>query len=87
MARFLTPEGVWAGAVLSQTVNFNLKAATYASMLQSGATYHKQLKIPVKAAELKLLVGNLASGKKGTLAITVGLFHPIAFKNISSLSC
>jgi VWFA-related protein len=69
VARFMTPEGVWAGDVISQTVTFNLKASNYASMLQSGVTYHKELKIPAKAVELKLLVGNLASGKIGTLTI------------------
>jgi VWFA-related protein len=80
VARFLTVEGVWAGDVLSQTVNFNLKPATYASMLQSGATYHKELKIPAKAVELKLLVGNLASGKKGTLTIPLSEVRPGATK-------
>ena len=69
VARFLTPEGVWAGDVNSQTVTFNLKPSTYAAMLQNGATYHKELKIPAKAVELKLLVGNLASGKIGTVTI------------------
>jgi VWFA-related protein len=69
VARFLTPEGVWAGDVISQTVTFNLKPSTYAAMLQNGATYHKELKIPAKAVELKLLVGNLASGKIGTVTI------------------
>jgi len=69
VARFMTPEGVWAGDVISQTMTFNLKPSTYASMLQSGATYQKELKIPLKAVELKLLVGNLASGKIGTLTI------------------
>lgn len=67
--RFLTPDGVWAGDVISQTVTLNLKPATYASMVQSGATYHKELKIPAKAVELKVLIGNLASGKIGTLTI------------------
>ena len=69
VARFMTPEGVWAGDVISQTVTFNLKPSNYASMLQSGVTYHKELKIPAKAVELKLLVGNLVSGKIGTLKI------------------
>jgi VWFA-related protein len=69
VARFMTPEGVWAGDVISQTVTFNLKSSTYASMMQSGVTYQKELKIPPKAVELKLLVGNLASGKIGTLTI------------------
>ncbi len=80
VARFLTVEGVWAGDVLSQTVNFSLKPATYASILQSGATYHRELKIPAKAVELKLLVGNLASGKKGTLTIPLSEVRPGATK-------
>jgi VWFA-related protein len=69
VARFMTAEGVWVGDVLSQTVTFNLGPANYSSLLQSGATYRKQLKVPAKAVELKLLVGNLASGKSGTLTI------------------
>ncbi len=69
VARFMTPEGVWAGDTLSQTMTFNLKPAHYASMLQNGVAYHKELKIPAKAVELKLLVGNVASGKIGTLTI------------------
>ncbi|HEY4365346.1 MAG TPA: VWA domain-containing protein [Bryobacteraceae bacterium] len=69
VARFMTPEGVWAGEVISQTVTFNLKPQNFASMLRSGATYHRELKIPAKAVELKLLVGQVASGKIGTLTI------------------
>jgi VWFA-related protein len=69
VARFITAEGVWAGDVLSQTISFNLKPENYASMLSSGVTYHKEIRIPPKAVELKLLVGNLASGKIGTLTI------------------
>jgi hypothetical protein len=38
-------------------------------MLGAGLTYRKELTIPVKAVELKLLVGNLASGEIGTLTI------------------
>ena len=31
--------------------------------------YSQELKIPAKAVELKLLLGNLASGKIGTLTV------------------
>lgn len=69
VARFGTADGAQAGDVVAQTATFNLKPTTYASMLQSGFPYHKELKIPAKAAELKLLVGNPASRKIGTLTI------------------
>jgi hypothetical protein len=59
------------GIVSSQNRRFN-----YASMLQSGVTYHKGLKIPAKAVELKLLVGNLVSGKIGTLTIPLSAIDP-----------
>jgi len=38
-------------------------------MLQSGVPYHKELKIPAKAVELKVLAGNLSSGRIGILTI------------------
>lgn len=80
VARFMTPEGVWAGDVNSQTVTFNLKPSTYASMLQGGVKYRKELKIPAKAVELKLLVANLASGKVGTLTIPLSAIDLAAAK-------
>jgi hypothetical protein len=76
----MTPEGVWAGDVNSQTVTFNLKPSTYASMLQGGVKYRKELKIPAKAVELKLLVANLASGKVGTLTIPLSAIDLAAAK-------
>lgn len=76
VARFMTAEGVWAGDVLSQMITFNLKPESYASMLRSGAIYHKEIRIPPKAVELKLLVGNLASGKIGTLTIPLSGMTP-----------
>ena len=69
VARFVTADGLQAGDLLSQTVTLNLPPAAYASMSQSGVPYHRELRIPPKAVELKLLVGNLASGKIGTLTI------------------
>jgi len=76
VGRFMTPEGVWVGDLLSQTVTFKLKPENYSSMLLSGVTYQKELKIPAKAVELKLMVGNLASGKIGTLAIPLSAVDP-----------
>jgi VWFA-related protein len=69
VARFLSADGMRVGEVLSETATFNLKPATYASMLTNGIPYQKEWKIPTNAVELKLLVGNLATGKIGTLTI------------------
>ena len=38
-------------------------------MLGTGVLVRKELTIPERAVELKLLVGNLVSGKIGTLTI------------------
>jgi hypothetical protein len=65
----MTAGGDQAGDVVSETVTFNLRPATYASMLQSGAPYRKQIKIPAAAVELKVLVANMAAGTTGTLTI------------------
>jgi hypothetical protein len=59
-----------AGAPSAQTLTFNLRPETYESMLRGGADpYRSELPIPAEAAELKVLVGNLTSGKIGTLSI------------------
>jgi hypothetical protein len=70
VSRFVTADGLPASAASAQTLTFNLRPATYESMLR-GDPYrsHSDLPIPAKAAELKVLVGNLASGKIGTLTI------------------
>jgi len=70
VTRFETADGLPAGAASAQTLTFNLRPATYESML-GGDLYrsHSDLPIPAQAAELKVLVGNLASGKIGTLTI------------------
>jgi hypothetical protein len=69
VARFIKADGIRAGNVFSQTLAFSLRPATYASMLQTGVRYQKEIEIPAKAVELKVLVGSLASGKSGTLTI------------------
>jgi VWFA-related protein len=69
VARFLAADGTHAGEVFSETATLSLKQVTYDSVLKTGFVYHKELKIPANAVELKLLVGNLATGKIGTLTI------------------
>jgi VWFA-related protein len=69
VTRFMAVDGTQAGEVVSDTLTLNLRPATYQSMLGTGVLYRKELTIPERAIELKLLVGNLASGKIGTLTI------------------
>ncbi len=69
VTRFMAVDGTEAGEVVSDTLTLNLRPATYQSMLETGVLYRKELTIPERAVELKLLVGNLASGKIGTLTI------------------
>jgi hypothetical protein len=69
VARFMGADAKQVGEVVAQTVVFNLRPPTYASLMRTGVPYRKKLKIPAKAVELKVLVGNLASGKIGTLTI------------------
>jgi VWFA-related protein len=69
VARFTTAEGTLAGDVLSETLNLTLRPATYTAALETGLPFRKELTIPAKAVELKLLIGNLVSGKIGTLTI------------------
>ena len=70
VTRFVTAEGLPVGAVSAQTLTFNLRPATYEAMLH-GDPYrtNSEIPIPAKAAELKVLIGNLATGKIGTLTI------------------
>lgn len=69
VARFMAADGTQAGDVFSKTIVLNLRPETYAAFLRSGLPYRQELTIPAKAVELKLLIGNLASGKIGTLTI------------------
>ena len=54
---------------MAETLTLNLKASTYESAIENGLRYGKDLTIPPKAVELKLLIGNVTSGKIGTLTI------------------
>jgi hypothetical protein len=76
VSRFVTADGLAAGAPSAQTLTFNLRPATYESMLRGGDPYRSELMIPAKATELKVLVGNLASGKVGTLTIPLSEIVP-----------
>ena len=69
VARFVTPDGKQAGKVEALTMTFNLRPATYASALQRGFRFHREIAIPPKAVDMNLLIGNVASGKIGTLTI------------------
>ena len=69
VARFMGNDGKIAGKIIPLTMRFHLRPATYAAALQRGFQYRRQIEIPAKAADLNLLVGNLATGKIGTLTI------------------
>lgn len=69
VARFLTAQAVQAGEVVANTTTIKLSGTPYQSMLKSGFVYPTELTVPPKATELKFLVGNLASGKIGTVTI------------------
>ena len=72
VARFLTVEGKWAGDAVAETLTLHLKTSTYEAARADGLRYDKELTIPPKAVELKLLIANAASGKIGTLTIPLG---------------
>jgi VWFA-related protein len=69
VTRFLTAQAVQVGDIISDTADLKLSEGPYQAMLKSGLVYPKQLTVPPNAAELKLVVGNLASGKIGTVTI------------------
>ena len=64
VARFMAVDGTEAVEVVSDILTLNLRPATYQSMLGTGVLYRKELTIPERAVELKLLVGNLASDRR-----------------------
>jgi hypothetical protein len=69
VARFDTADGIVAGDAIHQTLTLNLRQGTYEAALRDGFAWHLELTIPAKAAELKLLFSNAATGKLGTLTI------------------
>lgn len=76
--RFVTAAGLPAGDPSAETLTFGFRPETYESMLQGGNPYRsrRELPIPAGAVELKVLVGNLASGKIGTLTIPLSGLAP-----------
>lgn len=64
-------------ATIDLTATFKLSATSYQSMLKNGVVYHRQLTIPPDAVELKLVVGNLASGKIGAVTIPLSELAPL----------
>jgi VWFA-related protein len=69
VARFTTADGIIASDVYSKTVTLNLTQASYDAAVRGGLPFHNVFEIPSKAVEMKLLFGNPASGKIGTLTI------------------
>jgi len=69
LARFTTADGIVAVGVFHQTLTLNLRQGTYDAAVRDGFAWQNAFTIPAKAAELKLLFANPASGKIGTLTI------------------
>lgn len=69
VGRFTTADGIVASDAFAQTLNLNFNQSTYDTAVRFGLAYHKELKIPARAVELKLLFANPASGKIGTLTV------------------
>jgi VWFA-related protein len=69
VARFTTADGIVAGDPFAQTLTLNFNQTTYETAVRNGLLYHREVKIPARAVELKLLFANPASGKIGTLTI------------------
>ena len=63
--------GTSAGEVVSKAITLNLPPQRYQALARTGLPFRQDLTIPERAAELRLLVGNLASGKVGTLTFTL----------------
>jgi VWFA-related protein len=68
-ARFMTADALIASDAVAQTLVVNLSQTAWDAALRDGLEYHTELPIPPKAAELKLLFSNVASGRVGTLTI------------------
>lgn len=68
-ARFMTADGVIARDPVAQTMVLNLAQPAWEAAVKDGLPYHVELQVPPKAAELKLLFSNVASGRIGTVTI------------------
>ncbi|MGH9646109.1 MAG: VWA domain-containing protein [Bryobacteraceae bacterium] len=78
IARFMGNDGKIAGKIIPLTMGFHLRPATYAAALQRGFLYRRTIEIPPNAVDLNLLVGNLATGKIGTLTIPLSAVRSTA---------
>ncbi len=78
VARFMAADATQAGDTIAVTMTLHLPPAKYEAYLAGGLPFQKELSIPAKAVELKLLIGNLASGKIGTLTIPLSQIIPLS---------
>jgi hypothetical protein len=71
VGQFMAPDGSSAGdrPALAQTVDLNFAQTTYDDVKQRGLLYHHELKIPPRAAQFRILIANMATGKIGTVTI------------------
>ncbi len=70
VAKFMAAAGTSAGEVESEAIMLNLLPQMYQA-LAGGLPFRQEFMIPEQAVALRLLVGNLASGKVGTLTFTL----------------
>ncbi|HEY4360718.1 MAG TPA: VWA domain-containing protein [Bryobacteraceae bacterium] len=71
LTRFTDAEGRAVGEASDQTLTLSLRPATYEKAAQLGFPYDLKLKTPAKASELKLLFMNPATGKTGTVTVSL----------------
>jgi VWFA-related protein len=71
VARFTAADGKTVGETTSRTVVMNLKPATYESLQREGFRFSDRFKIPAKAAEMRLLFGNVQTREAGSITVPV----------------
>jgi VWFA-related protein len=69
VVRFMRNDGKIAGKIIALTMKFHLRPATYAEAQRDWLPFRREIEIPEKAVDINLVVGNLESGKIGTLRI------------------
>jgi hypothetical protein len=71
VAKFMATAGTSAGEMVSRSITLNLLPQQYQALAGTGLPFRQEFMIPEQAVALRLLVGNLASGKVGTLSFTL----------------
>ncbi len=71
VARFTAVDGKTVGETSSRTVVLNLKPATYESLQREGFKFSDRFKIPAKAAEMRLLFGNVQTREAGSITVPI----------------